>query len=75
MHLGLWGRQEHIYMLWGDQEMAKTNGKSSKYLEFTERVSKTRKGLNDDPRAFKPKIWEQTGWFIVENVLKTILNK
>jgi len=43
-------------MLWGDQEMAKTNGKSSKYLEFTERVSKTRKGLNDDPRAFKPKI-------------------
>lgn len=62
MHLGLRGRQEHSTMLWGDLELKTTNGSDSKrYLEFTERATKTRKGLNDDPRAFKAKIWEEKG--------------
>ncbi|XP_060594430.1 uncharacterized protein LOC132748809 [Ruditapes philippinarum] len=60
MHLGLRGRQEHVTMLWGDLELRKTNGTDVRqYLEFTERATETRKGLNDEPRMFKPKLWEE----------------
>jgi hypothetical protein len=64
-------------MLWGDLELRKTNGTDGRqYLEFTERATKTRKGLNDEPRMFKPELWEEKGkpylvikCFIKENLL------
>jgi hypothetical protein len=48
-------------MFWGDLELQKTNGTDGRqYPEFTERATKTRTGLNDEPRTFKPKLWKKT---------------
>jgi len=60
MHLGLRGRQEHITMLWGDLELKKTS-EGRQYLEYTERATKTRQKIGEDPRLFKPKLFEQKG--------------
>ncbi|XP_052257027.1 uncharacterized protein LOC127862097 [Dreissena polymorpha] len=47
-------------MLWGDLEIKQaTDG--TRYIEYTERATKTRKGVTDDERMFKPKIFEQPG--------------
>ncbi|KAH3892704.1 hypothetical protein DPMN_016829 [Dreissena polymorpha] len=47
-------------MLWGDLEIKQaTDG--TRYIEYTERATKTRKGVTDDARMFKPKIFEQPG--------------
>lgn len=63
MHLGLRGRQEHMAMLWGDLE-PKTTSDGTIYLEYTERATKTRKGITPDQRKFMPKIFEQRGIFL-----------
>jgi len=60
MHLGLRGRQEHLSMLWGDLEFKSTSD-GTVYLEYTERATKTRKGISHDQRHFMPKIFEQKG--------------
>ena len=54
MLFGLRGRNEHHQMLWGDVELK--TGPDGEYLEFTERLTKTRRG-SDSGRAFKPKIF------------------
>ena len=57
---GLRGRQEHVNMLWGDIELlTDTNGR--RYLEFTERATKTRNGLNGQVRTDKQIIFEMKG--------------
>lgn len=55
-HFGLRGRQEHLQMLWGDIEL-KTESTGQEFLEFTERVTKTRQGSTRAARAFPPKIF------------------
>ena len=54
MLFGLRGRDEHHQMLWGDVEMK--SGPDGDYLEYTERLTKTRRG-SDSGRPFKPKIF------------------
>jgi len=47
-------------MLWGDLELS-TTADGVQYLAFTERATKTRKGVDTDPRTYVPKIFEQLG--------------
>jgi hypothetical protein len=47
-------------MLWGDLELGHT-ADGTRYVSYTERATKTRKGINTDPRMFQPKIFEQPG--------------
>ena len=56
MHFGLRGRQEHTQMLWGDVQL-NTDESSREYLEFNERVTKTRPGNSKDVRPFQPKMF------------------
>jgi len=56
MHFGLRGRQEHIQLLWGDQQL-KTDSLGLEYVEFKERSTKTRQGNSRDVRAFQPKMY------------------
>ena len=60
MHFGLRGRHEHEQMLWGDVEL-KTDATWEKYIEFTERASKTRSGISSDCRLFLPKMFAKKG--------------
>jgi hypothetical protein len=60
MYFGLRGRQEHLSMLWGDLELGITCD-GVEYISFTERATKTRQGLEKEPRQFTPKMFEQKG--------------
>lgn len=62
LHFGLRGRQEHIQMRWGDVEL-KHSSTGEEYLEFSERATKTRNGIDGDSRAFKPKLFANPGIF------------
>ena len=53
MHLGLRSNEVHSNLHWGDLELL-TNATGEKYLEYTERATKTRTGATSDYRAFKP---------------------
>ena len=55
MHFGLRGQHEHHQMLWEDVEL-KREGNGLEFLEFTERLTKTRRGTNAG-RAFPPKMF------------------
>ena len=57
VHFGLRGRQEHHHMKFGDVKLKITDGK--RYLEFTERISKTRKTL--EKRRIPPRAYEDVG--------------
>ena len=56
MHFGLRGRQEHTQMLWGDVQL-NTDESGREYLEFNERMTKTRPGNSKDVRPFQPKMF------------------
>ena len=60
LHFGMRGRQEHMSMLWGDIEMNIT-ASGREFLTFTERATKTRNGVQSDPRQFFPKMFDQPG--------------
>ena len=63
MHFGLRGRHEHEQLRWGDVEIKKTSS-GTRYLEFNERVTKTRTGQGDangGTRKQPPKIFEDEG--------------
>ena len=58
MGFGSRGSHEGGQMLWGDVDMKKEHD-GTRYLEFTERATKTRTGsLGCAPRSFAPKIYE-----------------
>jgi hypothetical protein len=50
-------------MLWGDVEL-NTTATGTEYLSFTERATKTRKGLTTDARQFTPKMFAQPGTYL-----------
>ena len=56
LHFGLRGVHEHVQMMWGDIEL-KLNAAGVEFLEFNERVSKTRQGSARIVRAFAPKMF------------------
>ncbi|CAC5360214.1 unnamed protein product [Mytilus coruscus] len=51
MYFGMRSRTEHEHLRWGDVEL-KTTSSSERYLEYSERATKTRTGVNSDSRAF-----------------------
>ncbi|VDI18975.1 Hypothetical predicted protein [Mytilus galloprovincialis] len=53
-------RLEHQNLRWGDIDL-KTTSAGEKYLDFTERATKTRSGATSDARAFSPKMFENKG--------------
>ncbi|CAG2188645.1 unnamed protein product [Mytilus edulis] len=53
-------RLEHENLRWGNIDL-KTTSAGEKYLEFTERATKTRSGATSDARAFSPKMFENKG--------------
>ena len=65
---GMRGRQEHLTLLWGDVEI-KFTSEGDKYLEFTERATKTRNGLTGT-RPFAPKIVANPGKLMNNTKLK-----
>ena len=54
---GLRGRQEARTLKWGDLEI-KQDDEGEKYVQFSERQTKTRQGDNKNERAFPPKMWQ-----------------
>ncbi len=50
------GRDEHYKLTFGDLEL-KCSSDGSKYIEISERDTKTRSGESNNTRAFKPKMW------------------
>ncbi len=57
VHFGLRGSDEHKQMRWGDVEL-KQDSSGLEFLEFTERVSKTRQGVDaKGVRSVSPKMW------------------
>ncbi|KAH3706283.1 hypothetical protein DPMN_065668 [Dreissena polymorpha] len=56
-------------MLWGDLEMGNL-ADGTRYVSYTERATKTRKGINTDPRMFKPKIFEEPGTHLFKSKYK-----
>ncbi|OPL20779.1 hypothetical protein AM593_09467, partial [Mytilus galloprovincialis] len=58
-HFSMRGRKEHIDMLFGDIHMM-TTASGEQYLEYNERLTKTRTG-HSDSRAFAPKIFATPG--------------
>ncbi|CAC5377808.1 unnamed protein product [Mytilus coruscus] len=60
MFFGMRSRLEHQNLRWGDIDL-KTTSAGEKYLEFTERATKTRSGATSDARAFSPKMFENKG--------------
>ncbi|CAC5387501.1 unnamed protein product [Mytilus coruscus] len=59
LHFGMRGRKEHIDMLFGDIKMM-TTASGEQYLEYNERLTKTRTG-HSDSRAFTPKMFATPG--------------
>ena len=59
MGFGLRGRHEHQQLLWGDVEL-KSTSEGEKFLEFSERATKTRQGLGNS-RSHPPKIVADSG--------------
>ncbi|CAC5378496.1 unnamed protein product [Mytilus coruscus] len=55
LHFGLRSREEHTTLRWGDIER-KVTSSGDKYLEHTERQTKTRTGATKDARPFHAKI-------------------
>ncbi|XP_063436375.1 uncharacterized protein LOC134717811 [Mytilus trossulus] len=53
MFFGMRSRLEHQNLRWGDIDLKKTSA-GERYLEFTERATKTRSGATSDARAFSP---------------------
>ena len=51
---------EHINLKWGDVEVKETST-GAKFLELSERATKTRTGVTGDTRAFAPKMFEDKG--------------
>ena len=62
------GRKEHVDMQFGDVKM-KSTAKGEQYLEYNERLTKTRTGQSDS-RPFAPKMFAIPGKNICENVIK-----
>ncbi|CAC5378721.1 unnamed protein product [Mytilus coruscus] len=60
MYFGMRSRTEHEHLRWGDVEL-KTTSSGEQYLEYSERATKTRTGVNSDSRAFPPKMFEDKG--------------
>ncbi|CAC5377815.1 unnamed protein product [Mytilus coruscus] len=60
MFFGMRSRLEHQNLRLGDITL-KTTSAGEKYLEFTERATKTRSGATSDARAFSPKMFENKG--------------
>ena len=56
VHMGMRGRDEHYKLLYGDFKVQSTTD-GAKYVEFSERDTKTRTGESSNTRAFKPKMW------------------
>ena len=53
-------RTEHINLKWGDVELKETST-GAKFLELSERATKSRTGVTGDTRAFAPKMFEDKG--------------
>ncbi|KAJ8298558.1 hypothetical protein KUTeg_023901 [Tegillarca granosa] len=60
MHFGMRTREEHADLRPGDVEL-KSTATGDRYLEFTERATKTRNGVVGGARAFPPKMYENKG--------------
>ena len=60
MYFGMRSRKEHENLKWGDVEL-KTTSSGERFLEYTERATKTRTGVNNDLRSFPPKMFEDKG--------------
>ena len=60
MFFGMRSRTEHINLKWGDVELKETST-GAKFLELSERATKTRKGVTGDTRGFAPKMFEDKG--------------
>lgn len=57
-HFGMRGNKEHREMMWGDVELNFDNDLNSEYLEFHERATKTRTGVNiRDTRPCPPRMY------------------
>ena len=59
LHFGMRGRKEHVDMLFGDVKMM-TTATGEQYLEYNERLTKTRTGQGDS-RPFAPKMFAAPG--------------
>ncbi|CAC5393817.1 unnamed protein product [Mytilus coruscus] len=57
LHFGMRSRQDHTDMLFGDVTM-KATSEGKHYLEYSERMTKTRQGESRNTRSFAPKIFE-----------------
>jgi hypothetical protein len=53
-------RTEHVNLRWGDVELKETSA-GVKFLELSERATKTRTGVTGEARAFAPKMFEDKG--------------
>ncbi|XP_021367431.1 uncharacterized protein KIAA1958-like [Mizuhopecten yessoensis] len=60
LHLGMRSREEHAHLRWGDVEM-KASSTGEGFLEFTERATKTKNGVNGGSRPYLPKRYEDNG--------------
>ena len=60
LHFGLRSREEHATLRWGDIGR-KVTSTGEKYLEHTERQTKTRTGSTKDARPFQAKMFEDKG--------------
>lgn len=58
-------RQEHTDMLFGDVTM-KATSEGKHYLEYSERMTKTRQGESGNTRSFAPKMFENPGKYRIE---------
>ncbi|CAC5419428.1 unnamed protein product [Mytilus coruscus] len=63
LHFGLRSREEHTTLRWGDIERKATLS-GNKYLEHTERQTKTRTGATTDKRPFQAKMFEDKGTYM-----------
>lgn len=60
MYFGMRSRTEHVNLRWGDIELKETST-GDRFLELSERATKTRTGVSGDTRAFAPKMFEDKG--------------
>ncbi|XP_061180197.1 zinc finger MYM-type protein 3-like [Saccostrea echinata] len=60
MYFGMRSRTEHVNLRWGDIELKETST-VEKFLELSERATKTRTGVTGETRAFAPKMFEEKG--------------
>ncbi|XP_062595369.1 uncharacterized protein KIAA1958-like, partial [Saccostrea cucullata] len=57
LHFGMRSRLEHSNLRWGDVQV-KIDTSGQKFLEFTERATKTRNGVVGGSRPYAPKMYE-----------------